>query len=67
MTDAEIPIDPVAAKAEAKLADLPSHTRHTDPAVIDKKRAVIEAALARARERRDQKPAKPQADTSADL
>ena len=39
----------LAAKAEAKLADLPSHTRHTDPAVIDKKRAVIEAALARAR------------------
>ena len=39
----------LAAKAEAKLADLPSQTRHTDPAVIDKKRAVIEAALARAR------------------
>ena len=39
----------LAAKAEAKLADLPSHTRHTDPEVIDKKRAVIEAALARSR------------------
>ena len=39
----------LAAKAEAKLADLPSHTRHTDLAVIDKKRAVIEAALARSR------------------
>ena len=39
----------LAAKAEAKLADRPSPTRHTDPAVIDKKRAVIEAALARAR------------------
>ena len=39
----------LAAKAEAKLADLPGHTRHTDPAVIDKKRAVIEAALARSR------------------
>ena len=32
-----------------KLADLPNHTRHTDPALIDKKRAVIEAALARSR------------------
>lgn len=41
----------LAAKAEAKLADLPSHTRHTDPAVIDRKRAIIEAALARARAR----------------
>ena len=39
----------LATKAEAKLADLPSHTQHTDPAVIDKKRAVIEAALARSR------------------
>ena len=39
----------LAAKAEAKLADLPSQTRHTDPALIDKKRAVIEAALARSR------------------
>lgn len=40
------------AKAAAKLADLPAHTRHTDPEVIDRKRAVIEAALARARARR---------------
>lgn len=39
-------------KAQAKLADLPAHSRHTDPAVLDKKRAVIEAALARARARR---------------
>lgn len=39
----------LAAKAEAKLADLPAHSRHTDPAVLDRKRAVIEAALARAR------------------
>ena len=36
-------------KAEAKLADLPSHSKHTDPAVLDRKRAMIEAALARAR------------------
>jgi len=40
-------------KARAKLADLPAHTQHTDPAVLDKKRAVIEAALARARARRE--------------
>ncbi len=41
----------LAVKAEAKLADLPRHTQHTDPAVIERKRAVIEAALARARTR----------------
>lgn len=39
-------------KAKAKLADLPAHSRHTDPALLEKKRAVIEAALARARARR---------------
>ena len=39
-------------KAQAKLADLPAHSLHTDPAVLDKKRAVIEAALERARARR---------------
>jgi len=39
-------------KAKMKLADLASHSLHTDPAVLDKKRAVIEAALARARARR---------------
>ncbi len=38
-------------KAEMKLADLPAHSRHTDPQVLDKKRQVIEAALARARSR----------------
>lgn len=36
-------------KAEMKLADLAEHSQHTDPQVLDKKRAVIEAALARAR------------------
>lgn len=40
-------------KARAKLADLPAHSLHTDPAVLEKKRAVIEAALARARARRE--------------
>lgn len=39
-------------KARAKLADLASHSLHTDPAVLDKKRAVIEAALVRARAKR---------------
>ncbi len=43
----------LAAKAAAKLADLAAHTRLTDPAALDRKRAVIEAALARARQRRD--------------
>lgn len=38
-------------KAEMKLADLPAHSQHTEPAVLDQKRAVIEAALARARAR----------------
>jgi electron transport complex protein RnfB len=39
-------------KAKAKLADLGAHSLHTDPAVLDQKRAVIEAALARARAKR---------------
>lgn len=40
------------AKARMKLADLPAHSQHTDPAVLDKKRAIIEAALARSRAQR---------------
>lgn len=40
------------AKAEAKLADLAAASKLTEPAALDKKRAVIEAALARARARR---------------
>jgi electron transport complex protein RnfB len=39
----------LAAKAAHKLADLAAASRHTDPAVLEKKRAVVEAALARAR------------------
>jgi electron transport complex protein RnfB len=39
-------------KAVMKLADLELHSQHTDAAVLAKKRAVIEAALARARARR---------------
>lgn len=43
-------------KAQTKLADLAQHSQHTDPLVLDKKRAVIEAALARARAKRDAQP-----------
>ncbi|HSW03248.1 MAG TPA: electron transport complex subunit RsxB [Aquabacterium sp.] len=39
----------LAAKARAKLADLENQTRLSDPDAISAKRAVIEAALARAR------------------
>lgn len=41
------------AKALAKLADLPAHTHDASGTEADRKRAVIEAALARARARRD--------------
>ena len=39
-------------KAKTKLADLAQHSLHTDPQVLDQKRAVIQAALARARAQR---------------
>jgi Na+-translocating ferredoxin:NAD+ oxidoreductase subunit B len=39
----------LARKAQAKLADLPAASAIQDPAVLDKKRAAIEAALARAK------------------
>lgn len=39
-------------KARMKLADLPAHSQHTDPGVLEKKRSVIEAALERARAKR---------------
>jgi Na+-translocating ferredoxin:NAD+ oxidoreductase subunit B len=42
------------AKAEHKLAHLAEESRLTEPAALDQKRAVIEAALARARARRQQ-------------
>lgn len=42
----------LAAKAEHKLANIEAASHHTDPEVLDRKRAVIEAALARARQRR---------------
>ena len=44
------------AKALLKLSDLAAHSQHTDPAILDKKRAVIEAALARARAKREAAP-----------
>mgnify|MGYP000078230235 CR=1 FL=1 len=40
------------AKAERKASDIAAHSQHTDPAVLDQKRAIIEAALARARAKR---------------
>jgi electron transport complex protein RnfB len=43
-------------QAELKLSDLAAHSQHTDPVVLDKKRAVIEAALARARAKREAAP-----------
>lgn len=39
-------------KAEEKLANLPEHSQHTDPDILDKKRAIIEVALAKARAKR---------------
>ncbi|AKJ29930.1 electron transport complex subunit RsxB [Caldimonas brevitalea] len=42
----------LAAKAQHKLEHLEAETRLTDPQQIDRKRALIEAALQRARERR---------------
>jgi Na+-translocating ferredoxin:NAD+ oxidoreductase subunit B len=38
-----------------KLADLPAHSRITDPAVLDKKRSFVEAALQKALEKRTNK------------
>jgi electron transport complex protein RnfB len=43
----------LAAKAQSKLADLENQTRITDPDMIQRKRAVIEAALARAKAARE--------------
>ena len=43
----------LAARAAAKLADLQAASTLTDPEALARKRAVVEAALARARARRD--------------
>ena len=42
----------LAAKATSALADLPGTSRLTDPQALETKRAVLEAALARIRERK---------------
>jgi len=47
--DAEAQAIKLEKKAEMKLADLAAHSQHTDPAILDQKRQIIEAALARAR------------------
>ena len=44
--------DRLQARAQAKLADLPAHTHGAEGAEADRKRAIIEAALARAKARR---------------
>jgi electron transport complex protein RnfB len=41
----------LAAKAQRKLENLAAESKLTDPELLDRKRAVIEAAMARARER----------------
>jgi electron transport complex protein RnfB len=51
----------LAAKAAHKLADLAAASRHTEPAVLDAKRAIVEAALARARSRLASTPPPPAA------
>ena len=50
--DATAHAEKLEKKAEMKLADLAAHSQHTDPLILDKKRLVIEAALARARAKR---------------
>jgi electron transport complex protein RnfB len=45
-------------EAQAKLTDLAAHSRITDPAVLDHKRTIIEAAMARARSKRTAEPTK---------
>ena len=42
----------LVAKAELKVSDMGEHSQHKDPAVLAKKRAIIEAALERARAKR---------------
>jgi electron transport complex protein RnfB len=54
----------LAAKAEAKLADLAGHSTITDPGALAAKRAVIEAARQRARARRA--PPDPSRDSTTD-
>ena len=46
----------LAAKASEKLADLEKASTISDPVALERKRAVIEAAMKRARERKDTAP-----------
>jgi len=48
----------LAAEAQMKLANLAFHSRIEDPEILDHKRAIIEAAMARARAKRAPDPAK---------
>ena len=45
----------LTAKAQHKLDDIAAASQHTDPQVLDQKRAIIEAALERAKARRAQR------------
>jgi electron transport complex protein RnfB len=54
----------LAARAAHKLADIAAASRHTDPAVLDAKRPIVEAALARRRARLAS-PTPPPADDEA--
>jgi Na+-translocating ferredoxin:NAD+ oxidoreductase subunit B len=49
----------LAAKASAKLADLARHSQITEPDALARKRAIVEAAMARARAQRAAAPATP--------
>ena len=52
MREAQAHQKQLLAKAEHKLADLAAHTKGTDNAPeVDRKRAIIEAALAKAKAR----------------
>ncbi len=53
----------LAAEARIKLADLAAHSKLTEPAALDAKRVVIEAALRRAAEKRQAAAATPTAPT----
>ena len=54
-TEREAQEQRLAAKAAAKLADLATASSITDPQMLDRKRSVIETALARARARQSAK------------
>jgi Na+-translocating ferredoxin:NAD+ oxidoreductase subunit B len=49
----------LAARAQAKLADLAAASTLTDPAALEAKRAIVEAALQRAKAARAAQPAEP--------